>query len=562
MNICLLLLLILFGYAQSLIPNPLIVVSAVGGSIFDNPTAVANYGFNTETEGGVGLCARFESLSPEIFPNNSSALSWLLNYQQEQHQSVNKWKEAKLAYIVEMDLIIWPKTLVTLFKDQVLDTKGRISIDQPKTLEILGLMFDELIQTFPTIDGFMFRVGETYLPSSPLFVGNGAIDFSLSFSEQQRQYIKLITFLRQRICVEHNKIVIFRTWDTSGFSPGDPARFHPNLEYYLNVTNNIPTHTNLVFSVKHTNLDFWRFLAWNPCLTQGKHQQIIEVECQREYEGKGAYPNYIGDGVINGFYEMPKIVGIKDVVSNPLIVGIWTWARGGGWFGPDIKAWEAWESLNTLVVAHYCIDELKLDPETIVIFRELSLFSSQAVLQMRYCTDYDKTLKGEYMPTNNWMRDDRFAGLPVLNPGDGHAWGDVFTYLLRNDLFDSVLTEKNGSTTLFAKIIDLANSMKVSPSQQDWKKQIVTQSQYGLYLSKIVYYAWEVMSLGFTGDMTGKYDIPLIRTSIANYDYAWNSYHGFLKANPLAATPYYGYYEGPTPEKDGLDTTINKYRTL
>ena len=27
-------------------------------------------------------------------------------------------------------------------------------------------------------------------------------------------------------------------------------------------------------------------------LAIGKHAQVVEIECQREYEGKGAYPNY------------------------------------------------------------------------------------------------------------------------------------------------------------------------------------------------------------------------------------------------------------------------------
>ena len=35
---------------------------------------------------------------------------------------------------------------------------------------------------------------------------------------------------------------------------------------------------------------------WNPQLGTGKHAQIIEVELQREYEGKSAYPNYAMSG--------------------------------------------------------------------------------------------------------------------------------------------------------------------------------------------------------------------------------------------------------------------------
>ena len=34
-----------------------------------------------------------------------------------------------------------------------------------------------------------------------------------------------------------------------------------------------------------------RSAGWNPTLGVGQHAQIVEVELQREYEGKGAYPN-------------------------------------------------------------------------------------------------------------------------------------------------------------------------------------------------------------------------------------------------------------------------------
>jgi hypothetical protein len=95
-------------------------------------------------------------------------------------------------------------------------------------------------------------------------------------------------------------------------------------------------------------LDFWRYVAFNPSLTQGKHQQIIEVECAREYEGirlllarvllrsdytlhagKGAMPNYIGHGVINSWSEVMDGKGLTDVVRDPLTTGLWLWSSGG-----------------------------------------------------------------------------------------------------------------------------------------------------------------------------------------------------------------------------------------
>jgi hypothetical protein len=59
--------------------------------------------------------------------------------------------------------------------------------------------------------------------------------------------------------------------------------------YYEQMTNQIPTHPQLYFSIKHSAGDFTRPAVWNPQLGTGKHAQIVEVELQREYEGKGAY---------------------------------------------------------------------------------------------------------------------------------------------------------------------------------------------------------------------------------------------------------------------------------
>ena len=44
-------------------------------------------------------------------------------------------------------------------------------------------------------------------------------------------------------------------------------------------------------------------MPFNPTLGIGRHRQIVEVQCQREYEGKGAYPNYVVKGVVEGFEE-------------------------------------------------------------------------------------------------------------------------------------------------------------------------------------------------------------------------------------------------------------------
>lgn len=91
------------------------------------------------------------------------------------------------------------------------------------------------------------RVGS----SAPFHAGAGAVDYSLPYAQQQAEYVALLSFLREELCVKHGKRVIFRTWDTQ-FAP--PYRFHGSPEYYLNVTDKIEPHPLLYMSIKHVQL--------------------------------------------------------------------------------------------------------------------------------------------------------------------------------------------------------------------------------------------------------------------------------------------------------------------
>jgi len=187
-------------------------------------------------------------------------------------------------------------------------------------------MLQEVFETFPGLDGLVIRTGETYLNDVPYHIGNNPITNGVA------SHVKLISLLKEVVCEKYNKKIFYRTWGFGGMHD-DPA-------YYLDVVNQIQPHQNLIFSIKHTRGDYHRTYDFNPTLTLGKHQQIIEVQCQREYEGKGAYPNYIANGLINGFeeYESYKpqkgYKSLDEIKNNPNIVGVWTWSRGGGWVGP------------------------------------------------------------------------------------------------------------------------------------------------------------------------------------------------------------------------------------
>ena len=309
---------------------------------FLNPKKLKEYGYNAQVFKHINTAVTFKNYDKNLFDRDLEALEWIENLKENISEEINKAKAEGLKVYYHIDLFVLPKAVFGKYKDEICDEDGKISIRKEKTLEIHSALLSEIFEEFP-IDGLIIRVGETYLHDTPYHIGNGAVKYG-DFEREREEFVKLLDFLRSEVCVKHNKYLFFRTWDCF------PDRFHADSEYYLGVTERVEPHPNLIFSIKHTALDFWRRVKFNECLGIGKHRQIVEVQCQREYEGKGAYPMYVMNGVINSFCENKVSKGMRDIVDNPLVCGIYTWSRGGGWYGPYPEN-EFWCDLNTYVIS-------------------------------------------------------------------------------------------------------------------------------------------------------------------------------------------------------------------
>ena len=234
------------------------------------------------------------------------------------------------------------------------------------TRQLLKVLVQETFERFPGCDGWIVRTGETYTYDTPYHVGN-----TPNAGKKAEVWVDFIKFLRDEVCAGQGKDLFFRGWDN----------WPSNADYYEQMTDQIEPHSQLYFSIKHSAGDFTRPAQWNPQLGVGKHAQIVEVELQREYEGKASCttapphalvfdpldrstaffgaaslstwmlaeltdPNYVMSGVINGFPEMSHPIGLKDIVGKPQLRGLWTWTRGGGWWGPYIHGNEQWVDLH------------------------------------------------------------------------------------------------------------------------------------------------------------------------------------------------------------------------
>ena len=536
-------------------------------SAFLDPAHLAAYGYNGQVLKHINCAALFDCYG--IFPCGSEERAWVERLRTKIDAEIHSAKTAGLGVYYHIDLFVLPKRLVELLESDICDpATGRISLERPKTLEVHRALFDEICSRFPGVDGLIVRVGETYLFDTPHHVGNSPIaavgdPWSPTYgydsvlnggagpetwtAPQVSAYVALLRFLRDELCVKHGKRLIFRTWDIF------PDKLHAVLDHYLDVTDQVEPHPLLIFSIKHTALDFWRRVKVNECLTRGRHAQIVEVQCAREYEGKGAYPNYVMDGVFNGFEENSSPVGLTEILRHPRVQGVFGWSRGGGWYGPYIED-ELWCDLHAYVLGQvasgrcgteetafraYCSEELGLSVENAELFREVCLLSARAVLKGRYCEAFDRVLDESMLPTALWMRDDRLGGRNQLRI--------VFNYLIEHNLLDDALYEKADSVRIWRRMRDIVR--RISATNPAFAERIRVSVEYGRILYSIVHQGWKLMSGG-------------TETGLEQYDALWREYRQ-LAAEPGCASLYRGvYFSLPgEPEVPGLDDTIAQLRS-
>lgn len=486
-------------------------------SAYNDPEVIKEMGYNGKVYflfESPALAINWESVDKNILPKGTKDRDWV-DAKATQIKQMHKACVSKGMSIYAMsDLVLFPKRLIEKYNIQ--KTFG--DPNHPITEKLVRAQINEMFDQFPDLDGLVVRIGETYLHDAPYHMG--AIDDK---KNPEKTIVPLIKILKEEICVKRNKQLIFRTW----------GAFDRNLNDYLEVSNAVEPHRNLIISIKHCEGDFHRSNEFSKVIGQGRHQQIIEVQSAREYEGKGAYPNYIAHGVIDGFEEhanMPeqRINSIKEFVETKpeLYAGVWTWSRGGGWDGPYIKN-EMWCDLNAWVMAQwalhtdkseesifnrYATERLKLKGEDVAKFRKLCLLSEEAVVRGRNST---------YRDMNPWWTRDQGISWPST-PKDE-------TRQIRN------LAQKDEAIAKWKTIVKLAKS--INWNNKESKEHVVGSSEYGLRLYEI-YRALVYMSYA-----DSKGDVKEVQRWIKKYDKAWEAYNKLPGKYSSIATLYTQTYE-------------------
>jgi len=488
---------------------------------YNDPGYLLEQGFNGQIPKIFLPCAiSYNSYDSELIPVGSKEYSEATAYAKKLDMLIGTAKKEQIPLFPFTDLLVVPKSIQEKYgKEMTADegepgesvlggTKLRASILTRRTEEILRAQINAIFERFPDLAGLTTRYGETYLHEFSGYAGG-------SPAETPVEHIKLINILREEVCVKRNKRLFYRTW---GF-----GQFHTNPAYYLEVTNTVEPHPNLIFSIKHVQGDFVRLHPFNPCLGRGNHQQIVEISCNPAgLYGKNAHPYYIGKGVIEGWEEFAWLKNegpalcLRDLLKCPQFVGIWTWARGDGWAGPYITN-ELWVDLNIQVINHFykepwLSEEVLFDKvasqrfgvggEDLKKFRELCLLSASAVMHGQ--TTVHATVR------DWWCRDEYLSAIdlkPVVNVGKSRE----------------VLDEKAEAVKMWKEIERLAREIHL-PNQADQEFMEVS-STYGRIKYEIIELIWKIQLIVAEAEIKSICpDLQEIRSYLDSYEHKWEEW--------------------------------------
>lgn len=520
---------------------------------YNNPEYLKSKGFNAMvTHWYINCAITYDNIDKSLVPQDSKEREWIENKAEYIKSKLDSCKKHNIDVYPFTDFIVFPESVWKKYgkyikSDGVLHNIGGTASQsvkpnmQSETMQMLvRAQVDGIFKEFPKLDGLTLRFGETYLHDTPFHKGGSPIRQGKQGIED---HITLLKILREEICVKRNKKLFYRTWDF-GYN------FHENPDYYLQVTNVIEPHENLIFSIKYQQGDFHRMTPFNPCIGIGKHKQIVESQSRMEAYGKGAHPYYTGSGVINGWpetkYEISnnrftgkfnsknKPRGLKDILKNDLLAGVLTWSNGGGWKGPYIKH-EIWTDLNTYVVSQWAQDTSKSEEEIFYefastlglsgrqadLFRKLNLLTIEGV-RKGHCNSY---------ANNNvwWTRDQYFSA--KLNKA-------IIQEIIQNDYVKEVLAEKAESSFVWCQIEEL--SKQISLNNEQAQEALEISSTYGRIKYQLIEQMWILMIYDQLNPTKNQYMI--LEKALIRYDELWNEWEALYYSNPLCATIYTDKY--------------------
>ena len=232
-------------------------------------------------------------------------------------------RAAGLQIFITTDLMFWNRFIETRVRGRGTDRRLR---------ELFVEALERLFDLFPEVAGVVTRIGEA-----------DGVDVESLFKSRLhiRTPRQCNRWLKEALPVfeAHNKLLVFRTWGLGAYAIGDLI-WNETTEKRAFAAIDSPA---FVVSRKFGTADFFRYLPLNPRIVESQHQQIIELQARREYEGFGAFPNYVGR----------QYQAYRDQLARcDTLRGISVWCQTGGWSHFDrltfLENSSPWNELNAV----------------------------------------------------------------------------------------------------------------------------------------------------------------------------------------------------------------------
>ncbi len=289
----------------------------------------------------------------------------------------------------------------------------------PELLDMSSQCLEALLARFSNVDGVVLRLGDNDAHRLPYLLGNDVYSPHCARCNplgRGDRVVKWVTAFYDLVVKRLGRRLIVRAWNVR------PGGLHDAPELAERVFEQLPVDDDLIFSFKFTQTDFWRYQNWNPSsLRCGDRPVIYELQCQREFEGKGAVPNYQVPLWRDGMSEMDGAFGLAEAAKKVNLAGLWAWVRGGGWGGPFISE-ETWIDANVYAVpklaANPSADGDKLaqqwvderldcrDTSARAALLQTLRHSPQSTLEMFYIGPYARTRTDGWYPSGSFLQDD------------------------------------------------------------------------------------------------------------------------------------------------------------